>query len=157
MKATPIIPIPNNPPCWGETDLESLQSMTDISYDKDKDVAPPIYGGAIAEKDKAGRLVVIASPTFAFDRYINEPDPNLLKQGIVAAHFPANAELFSNSIFWLAKMEPMIAISPAAMEVARIEPMSETSKNVWNVGVLLVGLPGLVVLAGALVWFVRQD
>jgi hypothetical protein len=157
VKTTPIIPVPPSPDAWGETDLESLQNMSDIKYDAGKDVEGPIYGGAVAEKEKAGRLIVLATPTFAFDRYINEPDPQLLRQGIIAAHFPANAELFDNSIFWLAKMEPMIAISPAAMEVARIEPMSESAKNVWKVGVLLVALPGLVVLAGAMVWFLRQD
>ena len=44
-------------------------------------------------------------------------------------------------MFWLAKMEPMIAISPAAMEVSRIEPMSPGVQGFWRTGVLLVGLP----------------
>ena len=62
-----------------------------------------------------------------------------------------------NAVFWLAKMEPMIAISPAAMEVARIEPMGEGTLKFWRIGGLLVGLPGLVVLAGAAVYFARRD
>ena len=38
----------------------------------------------------------------------------LREQRIFAPRFPGNAELFLNSVFYLAKMEPMIAISPAA-------------------------------------------
>jgi hypothetical protein len=51
----------------------------------------------------------------------------------------------------------MIAISPAAMEVARIEPIGEGSLKFWRVGALLIGLPGLVILAGAAVYFARRD
>ena len=157
VTTTPIIPLPSNMKTWGETNLESFQDMSTLKYDQGTDIAPPLYGGAVAEKDKGGRLVVIASLQFAVDQYLNEPDPQLLAQRIFAARFPANGELFQNSIFWLAKMEPMIAISPAAMEVARIEPMSEGAKNFWKTGMLLIILPGLVVVAGAMVYFMRQD
>ena len=113
--------------------------------------------GRSRKEDKGGRLVVIGSLRFAIDQYLNEPDPDLLKQRIFAARFPANGELFQNAVFWLAHMEPMIAISPAAMEVARIDPMSDASKNIWKTGVLLIALPGLVIVAGAMVYFMRQD
>jgi len=166
VKVTPIIPLPydpkdpaTSPRSWGETDLEGLESAGDTKYDENKDVAPPIYGGAVAEKDKGGRLVVIAAP-FPMDQWIDplrQPDPGLLKQRILASRFPGNAELFTNSVFWLTKMEPLIAISPSAMEVARIEPIGEGTLRFWRVGGLLVGLPGLVVLAGAMVYFARRD
>jgi hypothetical protein len=81
----------------------------------------------------------------------------MYRQGLRVARYPANAELFANSVFWLSKMEPMIAISPSAMEVSRIASMSNTSLNIWRIGVLLIGLPGLVILAGALVYIARQD
>ena len=114
---------------------------------------------AIAEKTGGGRLVVIAAP-FPLDEWtdpLRRPDPTLLKQRILASRFPGNMELFCNSVFWLAKMEPMIAISPAAMEVARIEPMGEGALRFWRVGGLLIGLPALVVVAGAMVYFARRD
>jgi hypothetical protein len=94
---------------------------------------------------------------FAFDRYLNEPDPNMLRRGVIVSRFPANAELFNNAVFWLAKMEPMIAISPAAMEVSRIEPIKPGALSIWRNGFLMLGLPMAVVLAGALVWFARRD
>jgi tripartite-type tricarboxylate transporter receptor subunit TctC len=45
-------------------------------------------------------------------------------------------------------MDPMIAISPASMEVSRIEPMSHGTLAFWRWGVLLIGLPMAVLLAG---------
>jgi hypothetical protein len=94
---------------------------------------------------------------FAFDRYLQEPDVNMLRRGIIVSRFPANAELFNNSVFWLAKMEPMIAISPAAMEVSRIEPIKPVALRLWREGLLMVGLPVVVILAGVAVWFSRRD
>jgi hypothetical protein len=54
-------------------------------------------------------------------------------------------------------MEPMIAISPSAMDVSRIQPMSDASEWFWRTGVLLIGLPLLVVLAGGLMYVRRRD
>jgi hypothetical protein len=51
----------------------------------------------------------------------------------------------------------MIAISPNAMEVSRIADMSDTKLNAWRVGLLLVGLPGLVILSGIGMYFARRD
>ena len=62
-----------------------------------------------------------------------------------------------NSIYWLSRQETMIAISPAAMDVSRIGDMSRGTQSFWRVGVLLIGLPGAVIAAGALVWFARRD
>ena len=158
VTVTPIIPVPDSPKSWGESNLASLEEAK-AEYEPDKgDIPGPIYGGAAAENKKTGnRLVVIASPMFAFDRWVNETDPAMLRRGLVVARFPGNAELFNNSIFWLAKMEPMIAISPAAMEVSRIASMSDGALKFWRIGALLVGLPGAVVLAGACVYLARRD
>jgi len=160
VKTTPILPIPTDPKSWGETDLEGLSAGNNdaVKFDPAADVEGPIFGGAVAEKENGGgRLVVIASPMFAMDRYLNEPDVNMLRRGVVVSRFPANAELFNNAVFWLSKMETMIAISPAAMEVSRIEPIKPLALRVWREGLLMIGLPMAVILAGALVWFARRD
>jgi hypothetical protein len=161
VKVTPIIPLPTEPAAsWGEKDIDSLQNDPDkVKFDAASDIAGPIFGGAVAEKDKAGRLVVIASP-FPHDRWTDpyqSYDPKLLRSNILVSRFPGNLELFQNSVFWLAHMEPMIAISPAAMEVARIEPMSDAAKNVWRTGFVLIGLPALVIAAGAMMYVARRD
>jgi hypothetical protein len=156
VKTSMLIPLPTNPKSWGETDFDALQNGDAVKFDAGRDVEGPIYGGAAAEKDKGGRLVVIGSPTFAWDRYVNDVDPEMFRRGIIVSHFPANAELFTNSVFWLAKMEPMLAISPAAMEVPRLPPIEPGAQLAWRVG-LMFGLPVLVALAGVGVWFTRRD
>jgi hypothetical protein len=51
----------------------------------------------------------------------------------------------------------MIAISPASMDVGRIEGLTRASQGFWRVGVLLIGLPLAIILAGGLVYFARRD
>jgi hypothetical protein len=158
VKTTPLLPIPQNLKNWGERDSQS------ISDDKPKfdetgpnaDVPPPLFAGAVAEKDKT-RLVVIGNLYGFTNQALTLPDEEMLKRGILVSRFPGNGELFANAVFWLDRMEPMIAISPAAMQVSRIADMSDTSLAFWRVGVLMILLPGLVVAAGIMMYFARRD
>jgi len=162
-KASRLLPVPQTLKTWGETSVESLMRTGTAEYNAPKgasadgDLPGPLWAGAAVEKDGAGRLVAIGSATFIFNQMLNYPDPVLAKQGIFVSRFPANGELFMNSVFWLAKMDPMLAISPSAMEVSRIAEMSPAVLNTWRVGVLLILLPGLVIVAGMLVYVARRD
>ncbi len=62
-----------------------------------------------------------------------------------------------DSIFWLAHMDSMLAISPHALQMARIKPMSAGTVNFIRVGLLTAGLPLIVALAGLLVYVRRRD
>jgi hypothetical protein len=157
---TPILPIPDAPrapPSWGETTLDFLQTGDVPKLDRAADLPGPLYGGAVAERKNGARVVVVSSPSFAFNQTLSEPDPELARRGIFVSRFPGNAELFYNSIFWLARMDTMISISPAAMQVSRIGAMSDAALATWRVGVLLVGLPGLVIVAGIMTYLARRD
>jgi len=89
---------------------------------------------------------------------INLPDMEATRaQRRLVRRFPGNEEFFANSIFWLAKRETLIAISPTAMEVPRIRDMSDGALSAWRIGLLLVGLPGLVIASGVFVFFARRD
>jgi hypothetical protein len=160
VTATPLLPIPQTPPAWAESDAADLlqPNAKPPTFDpKSGDEGPPVYGGAALDKEGKGRLVVIGSLQFATDQLVEMVDQDLVQRNIIAARFPANAELITNSIFWLAHMEPMIAISPAAREVSRIGPISPGMLRFWRVGVLLIGLPLVVVLAGVSVYWTRKD
>ena len=85
------------------------------------------------------------------------PDQKLARQKVEVARFPGNGELFTNSIFWLANQEKMIALSPSALDTPRIRPMAPEMLAFWRVGVLLIGLPALALAAGFIVWRSRQD
>ena len=163
IKTTPILPVPQVPPSWGERDLQTALQNGPVKFnssiDGTGDIPAPIFGGAVAEKaDGTGaRVVAIGSLQFITNPMLTMNDPELLRQGIPVALFPGNSELFMNSIFWLAHMETMIAISPAAMDVARIEPMSPGTLNAWRIGLVLVGIPVAVIACGGLVYFLRRD
>jgi hypothetical protein len=158
VKTTPLLPVPQSPKSWAESDAEGVFSGKDPTFDEKADTAGPLFGGAVAEKtDGPGRVVALGSLEFARNQLVGLPDQDLLQRGVLVARFPGNAELVTNAVFWLAKMEPMIAISPAAMEVSRIGPMSDATLKAWRVGVLLVALPGAVLAAGILTYFARRD
>lgn len=162
--ATPLLPVPQVPPAWGERNFEAAMAGDEVKFDANPeppaqaDVPPPIFGGAAVEKKDAGRLVVIGAAGFATNGMLSLPDPQVANQrGIAVPRFPGNAELVLNSVFWLAKMDTMLAISPAAMEVARIDTMSPGKLAFWRVGIPLVLLPLLVVGMGLVVWLKRRD
>jgi hypothetical protein len=156
---TPLLPLSANLPglkTWGETDIDSLEKGT-VEYNEGKDMAPPIYAGAAVEKTGGGRVVVIGSVSFMSNRLIRIPDPNLLRRGILVNRFPGNLEFSTNSFFWLAHLDTMIAISPTAMDVSRIGDMSGGMLKLWHIGVLLILLPGCVIAAGLMVYANRRD
>lgn len=160
-KVSPLLPLSEavgGLKTWGETDVEALMMRSETpAYNPDKgDLPPPIYGGAAVEKG-SGRLVVFGSASFMVNRFVRFPDPNLLRRGIVVSRFPGNLELATNSIFWLAKLDPMIAISPTAMDVSRISDVGPGMLSFWRIGVMLILLPGLVIAGGLGVYAARKD
>jgi len=157
LSSSPLLPIPTQPRSWGERDLTSIEERQ-LAFDPERDVAPPLYGGAAVDKEGAGRLVVFGGFSLFTDGIVSFPDLEMLRtQRRLVTRFPGNGELFANAVFWLANMETMMAISPAAMEISRIAPMSDTVATTWRTGVLMIGLPLLVVLAGIGVYFMRRD
>ncbi|HVT90498.1 MAG TPA: Gldg family protein [Tepidisphaeraceae bacterium] len=158
VKTTSLLPIPQGLQAWGERETDSINTDK-LKFDAagpNADLGAPLFAGAIAEKDKT-RLVVIGGLQSFTNQVINWPDQAMLSRGIFVARFPGNAEMFTNSVFWLTHMEPMIAISPAAMQVSRIAAISEPVLNGLRIGVLLILLPGTVLLAGIWMYFARRD
>jgi hypothetical protein len=179
VTASSLMPVPgapNNPECWGEVDLSTIEPGPDApdssgpkfhTGDKDpkkNDIAPPLFAAAAAEKSGA-RLVCTGSGISLIGAAgeteagpVDMPDEELMeKKRIYAPQFPGSAEFFMNSCFWLSHQEPMIAISPAAMNVSRIREIKPGLLKFWHIGVLLIGLPGLVVIAGAMTYYTRQS
>jgi hypothetical protein len=161
LTVTPILPIPQDPPSWAESDTGFLFNRRGATpepptFDSASDTAPPLYAGAVVEKAGGARLVVIGSQQFAIDPLLRLADPKLAKSKLNVARFPGNGELFTNSIFWLAGNEKMIALSPSAMETPRIADIGPGALGFWRVGVFLIGLPLMVLVAGFLVYQSRR-
>jgi hypothetical protein len=159
---TPLLPLTANMPglqTWGKANLDDMERETPAFHPERGDMPPPIFAGAVVEKQGAGRLVVIGSVRALTNGFVRIYDPRLARRDppIRVNRSPGNLELGSNSVFWLAHLEPMIAISPAAMDVSRIGDMSNSMLNFWRIGVLLILLPGLVLAGGTMMYFARRD
>jgi hypothetical protein len=115
-----------------------------------------MYGAAAAEKSDGGRIVVVGSYWFCSNEAIELQDVDMYEQhGLAVPLLPGNAEFFLNSVFWLSHMDSLLAISPQALQMARIADVP--SLAFWRVGVLTAGLPGAVVVCGLLVYLKRRD
>jgi hypothetical protein len=172
ISAKPLLPIPQIPHSWATEDAETKAKMlqgqlaTKVTYfakadpdngrlaaDIDNSAAAPLYGAAAAEKANGARMVVVGSFYFATNYLIELKD----SERPDVSRLPGNGEFFVDSIFWLAHMDSMLAISPHALEVARVAEMSPAKLAFWRVGILTAGLPVAVVVAGLLVYARRRD
>lgn len=168
----PLLPIPQSPHAWASADVSTIfgNSTGKIIFnprpdpdagrpvgDIDNTPANPLYGAMSAEKGKT-RLVVVGSYLFAISDFVNLPDAEMFERhGLPVARLPGNGEFFVDSILWLSHLDSMLAISPHALQMARIREMSPATLAFWRVGVMTAGLPLAVVVAGLLVYVKRRD
>jgi hypothetical protein len=165
VKVTPLLPIPTSPHYWATADAQSLlnaERPTVVTYkpsvDIDNTAESTLHGAAASEKTNGARLVVIGSSLFASSDLVDLPDNEMLeKHGLTVARLPGNGEFFVNSILWLAHEDSMLAISPHALQVARISELSPAALGFWRLGVMTIGLPLAVIAAGLMVYSKRRD
>jgi len=137
---------------------QDLWTHRDLRSDQEPKLDPATAGGpfviaAAAERD-GHRLVVVADPAWATDQ-VTRMGPQGMPAEIFGAAFPANAELFVNSVYWLAGLDQLIAASPRAQDIRRVGPMTAAGLASLQWG-LLLGMPLAIVLMGAGVWWVRR-
>lgn len=149
----PLIRTPED--TWAEADFNVAQAQRD-----EADPAGPFTVGVAASKGEH-RLVVISDFAWATDMVASAgPQQPVLRGGqldvITLYHyFPANPELFVNSVYWLAGLDQLIAPGARTQETRRIEPISPAAmQTVW--WMLLLGLPLLTLAAGGVVWTLRR-
>jgi hypothetical protein len=155
-----LLPVPQEPRSWGESNIPSVTGRRAVpAYDPASgDMAGPMFAAAAVQRKDKGRLVVIGCSQFINNFMLTIPDQKLYQRSRVeVARFPGNGELFTNSVFWAAGMDKMIALSPSALDTPRIRPMSANALAFWRYGVLLIGLPLLALASGVFVYLARRD
>jgi ABC-type uncharacterized transport system involved in gliding motility auxiliary subunit len=129
---------------WGET---NLSASAQLQYNEGQDIQGPLNLALSAERSLSSlgttnksRLVVFGEADFASN--------SLLTIGA------GNLDLFSNSINWLAEDESLISLrsKPLTMRTLNLTAQQQLLVIVGT----LVGLPLLVLLAGAWVWWRRR-
>jgi ABC-type uncharacterized transport system involved in gliding motility auxiliary subunit len=125
---------------------EESRAVTEIKdgvahFDEARDKKGPVTLGVAANKpqgDKEARLVVIGDSDFAANQYLQA----------------GNADLFMNSINWLAQDEDLISIRPKNPADSRVT-MTEADQNqlFW---IALVLMPLATIGSGLFIWWRRR-
>lgn len=140
----PLVVIKNTD-LWAQKDL-----MNRDAFKKTPETAAPQFTVGAAAQSKTGRLIVIAeSGGWATDDVTRAVD----MEGF--AVFPGNAELFVNSVEWLAGLENLIAASPRSQDFRRISDISSTKLLAIKFGIL-GAVPLVTIITGIAVWLVRR-
>jgi ABC-type uncharacterized transport system involved in gliding motility auxiliary subunit len=125
---------------WGET---SLSKLDEVKKDDADNKGPVSIGMAVSPSDAkkpGGRLVVFGNSRF-------------VTNGALAN--AGNANLFLNSVSWLAGQDRLVGIAPKTPEQASI---SMTRSQVNRIGLFaILGMPGMAILIGLWVWYRRRD
>jgi len=139
----------SNADSWGETNLKDLRSNKEVGFDEKSDLKGPLSMAVAVTKevkpatDKGpavkARMVVVGNSNFPINAY-----------------FPmqGNGNLFLNMVSWLAQDEDLISVRPKAPDDRRII-LSQSQQSTLRL-VTIFMLPGIVVMAGIMVWARRR-
>jgi ABC-type uncharacterized transport system len=163
---------------WGEVDLMTFFQTRDAKFDPGADkkgsfllvaaterampAVAPTTDGETPPPEKAARTVAFATATTIMDAD-GRQNPFAGSVGVLDMQgnkrsiypYPANAELFTNAMLWLAGEDEMIAVSPAAHEPRRIKYIKAGQRD-WIRWLVWAGWPLVIVIAGIVVYVVRS-
>lgn len=134
---------------WAETDLAGLQAYAQGQADVPQpepnegvDIFGPVSLAVSGEEANSGaRLVVFGDSEFASDTYFGQY---------------GNGDILINSIDWAATQEDLISLTPKDNVERLILPPARYTMNLILLGAVFI-LPGLILLAGILVWVQRRQ
>jgi hypothetical protein len=127
---------------WGETGLTVLGADTDssIEFDEDDYPGPVVLAAAIEDPQSFTRIVIFSDTDFVSDNFFDDF---------------ANRAFFLNAVDWTAHHRGLIGLSPNQAVPRFILPPSQSRITAMFIGVVIL-IPGSVVVAGGLVWWLRR-
>jgi ABC-type uncharacterized transport system involved in gliding motility auxiliary subunit len=138
---TPTTLVTTGQASWAETDLAGLKNNQVPTPEPGKDIIGSVPIAVAAENTAQGsRMVVIGNSTFAINT-------NFAAYG--------NGDFLINSIDWAAKQDTLINLTPKTQTSQVVVPPIKSSINLIFLG-SVIGLPGLVLVSGILVWIQRR-
>ncbi len=127
---------------WAESDLEGIKNQSqDIAPDESTEKVGEVPLAVVGESaDNKGRIAVFGDSDFASDAYFTSY---------------GNADLFINTVDWAAEQENLINLTPRETTSRVLVPPQR-----YTLGLILFGsvffLPGVVLIAGVVVWFQKR-
>jgi ABC-type uncharacterized transport system involved in gliding motility auxiliary subunit len=131
---------------WGETDLESLNSQAGPSLGEGDSAGPLTLALAAENRAFQARLVVFGDADFASDA--DFAGNRLFTLG-------ANANLFVNAVNWATTEESLLNLTLKTPPTRSLTIVDNTTLIVIGL-ITVAGLPVLVLVLGAVVWFQRR-
>ncbi len=139
-----------SPDVFGQTQ----PAAPDAPFNPSADLKSPVPLGVMAQKG-ATRVVAIGNVMFVTDDLLNSATPAISNGSLtMISNFPGNAELFMNSIYWLAHQSHLIAASPRATVALRIKRMSNTEEAFVRLSSF--AMPAILAIAVGLIVFVAR-
>jgi len=127
---------------YGVADFDPRARRLSVRYREGKDFKGPLslaVAGSVrgeGEKKAEGRFVVTGSSSLAANAYLG---------------FQGNRDLVMNMANWLSAAEDLISVRPKPPQTHQLNLTTSHMRRIFYLGVL--GMPGLVVLAGVAVWW----
>lgn len=156
----PIVKLKPSDAVWAVKDIQRLQ--TDFQEHegtrKYPDDTPPPFALAVAGTNADGhRIVVIDSDDFIANSVLSAGQLMFVGGGLAMVQsYPANRDLFINTLHWLTGDADRIAVGPRKGNVPLLDKL-EDGPTADFTKVFLVGIwPGVALIAGAVVWFTRR-
>ena len=135
--------IMSSPESFGETDLDTLARTNNFGYNAGEDIPGPLTLVAFGSNpETGGRVVVVGDSDFLTDGQIGSPS--------------GNAYLAMNVVGWLTEYTQRVSFAPTA-GVGNVPFIFVDTRTLDQIayGTLIV-LPGVTLLLGLGVWFVRR-
>ncbi len=141
---------------WAESDIKGLIATGEVSMDPAKgDKQGPVSLGVAVSAPVGGKPATPAKPD-------DPPTPEIRLAVLGDSDFVANytgnirgnADLFLNTVNWLAQQENLIAIRPRQPEDRRITMTAAQQRYVMLLSMLLV--PGAILSTGIYTWWRRR-
>ena len=132
---------------WAETDLDAITNQAQssqppqIQADKGVDLIGPVSLAMTAEDTgKGSRIVVFGDSQFASNTFFNQL---------------GNGDMFVNSVDWATQQENLISLTPKEEVQRLLIPPGRYAMNLILLVTVFI-LPGVVLLAGVIVWWQRR-
>ena len=139
-----------SPNVFGQTQ----PAAPNAAFNPSSDLKSPIPLGVMAQNGST-RVVAIGNVMFVTDELLNSATPAISNGSLtMISNFPGNAELFMNSIYWLAHQSHLIAASPRATVALRIKRMSGTEEAFVRLSSF--AMPAILAIAIGLMVFVAR-
>lgn len=144
---------------WGEKDVENIRQKKPEN-NNDVDLQGPISLAVISQVKELPKAVTQSHPDMANDPKAKPQGARLVVFGDVNfatneyIENPGNADLFRNSLNWLARKETQLGISakPPDFRKATISPV-QMKVIFW---VSIAGIPVIPIVLGSVVWWKRR-